>query len=139
MDYQLSIEQRPTYVHVTVTGRNSRETVMAYLRDIVEECSARNCFRVLIEERLDGPRLPLTDVFSVASEGAMAALGLFQAIAYVDESMGEMAEFAETVAVNRGMPVRAFGSVAEASAWLVQQDDASSGVDIFVDREGRDA
>jgi hypothetical protein len=92
--------------------------VAAYLRDVVEECRTRNCFRVLIEERLEGPRLQLMDVFSVAAEGAMMALGVFQTIAYVDERMGKMAEFAETVAVNRGMPVRA---------------------DIFMDREGRDA
>lgn len=139
MDYQLSIEQRPTFLHVTITGTNSREAVVAYLRDIVTECRSRNCFRVLVEERLEGPRLQLMDVFSVASEGAMSALGVFQAIAYVDQQMGEMAEFAETVAVNRGMPVRAFTSVAEASAWLAQQDDASSGMAIFLDREGRDA
>jgi hypothetical protein len=138
MDYQLSIEQHPAFIHVTVTGLNSRETVAAYLRDVVEECRTRNCFRVLIEERLKGPRLQLMDVFSVAAEGAMTALGVFQAIAYVDEYMGEMAEFAETVAVNRGMPVRVFTSVGEASTWLLRQDDASSGMDIFMDREGRD-
>ena len=34
----------------------------------------------------------------------MDAMGIFEAMAYVDPQMGQMAEFAETVAVNRGMP-----------------------------------
>jgi hypothetical protein len=52
MTYELTIDQQPTYLHAIVTGRNSREHVMRYLEDILHECTARQCCRVLIEERL---------------------------------------------------------------------------------------
>jgi len=57
MTYELTIAQKPTYLHAIVTGRNSREHVMQYLEDILQECRAHQCFRVLIEERLAGRRL----------------------------------------------------------------------------------
>jgi hypothetical protein len=68
MTYTLTIDQKPTYLHATVTGQNSRENVVRYLEEILRECIARNCFRVLIEECLEGPRLGMLDVFKIASE-----------------------------------------------------------------------
>ena len=86
---------------------------------------------MLIDEKLDGPRLDFSDVFSVASEGAMRAMGIFQAIAYVEPEMGDMGEFAETVAVNRGMPVRIFANVPDAERWLLRQTDSAAENAIF--------
>jgi hypothetical protein len=56
MTYKLTIDQKPTYLHAIVTGCNGRENVARYLEEIRHECIARRCFRVLIEERLEGPR-----------------------------------------------------------------------------------
>ena len=86
-----------------------------------EECLRRHRTRVLIVEKLDGPRLDVMDVFSIASEGSLNALGEFDAMAYVDPRMGAMGEFAETVAVNRGMPVAFFNNVGQAERWLLEQ------------------
>jgi hypothetical protein len=133
--YQLSFERHPLFIHATVTGTNSREAVMGYLDDIRCECIREDCYRVLIEERLEGPRLQMMDVFSIASEGAMNALGVFHAMAYVDERMGDMANFAETVAVNRGMPVRIFTNVPDAENWLRAQQEGVREQDIFLQRE----
>jgi hypothetical protein len=33
---------------------------------------------------------------------------------------GDLMQFAETVAVNRGLPLRAFSTVAEAEKWLLE-------------------
>jgi len=129
--YKLILERRPTYLYAQVRGQNSPETVLAYLAELMEECHRRDCFRVLIDERLDGPRLEAGDVFSVASEGAMNALGVFHAIAYVDRHMGEMADFAETVAINRGMPVKIFLALAQAEAWIEGQADDQNEQRIF--------
>ena len=87
MDYQLTLEQRPGYLYARVRGRNSPETVLAYLNELMEECRRLDCFRLLIDEQLDGPRLEAGDVFSVASEGAMSALGVFHAIAEMQEKV----------------------------------------------------
>ena len=123
MTYALTIAQKPTYLHALVTGRNSRETVARYLEDIRHACRARQCFRVLIEERLEGPRLGTLDVFTIVSAGSSRALGLFQAIAYVDvHAAGDVMQFAETVAVNRAVPVRVFSTVADAEQWLREEE-----------------
>lgn len=119
MAYEINFEKHPTYIHVTVTGDNSHETVTQYMEEVMAECTRQDCFRILIEECLEGPRLATIDLFSLISEGSASALGVFEAIAYVDEQMGEMGEFAETVAVNRGIPAAVFNSVPDAEAWLV--------------------
>ena len=132
MSFSVDYEAHPGYLQATVTGFNSAGTVAKYLDDIRRECEQRDCYRVLIVEELTGPRLSVDDVFSVASDGASRALGIFQAIAYVDESMGDMAYFAENVAINRGIPVKVFSRVEDAREWLSGMDeDASDEQEIF--------
>ena len=138
MSYQVTFETRTNFVSATVTGTNSRSVVLRYMTDILTECTRQECFRVLIEERLDGPRLGAMEVFAVASEGSMKALGQYEAIAYVDEKMGDMADFAETVAVNRGMPVAFFNDVESAREWLSRQKSGSAEQDIFLEQDKSD-
>ncbi len=124
--YRLTIDPKPTYLHFTVTGPNTKENVRGYLDEIRRECTRRNCYRVLVEERLEGQRLGTFDVFEIVKEGSYKALGIFKAFAYVDiNSEGDLMKFAETVAVNRAMPVAVFATVAQAEKWL-QADAASS-------------
>jgi hypothetical protein len=119
MGYALSILERPGYLHFVVTGVNSRETVERYLADVGRECAARGCKRILIEERLTGPRLDTTDVYLIASGQAATAARTLTAIAYVDvNAEGRLMQFAEDVAVNRAVPVKIFASLAEAERWL---------------------
>jgi hypothetical protein len=135
MPYQIEFEKAPNHIVATVTGINSREVVTQYMEEILAECRRQDCFSVLIDERLEGPRLGVMDVFSLASEGSMKALGEFEAIAYVDESMGELAQFAETVAVNRGMPIAMFDNVEDAHRWLTRRQTGLEGQDIFRERD----
>lgn len=121
MGYQLAITQEPTYLHAIVTGTNDAHTVARYLDELRRECIARRCYRLLIEERLEGPRLSTFPVYQVVSEGSERARGLLHAIAYVDvNAEGPLMQFAETVAVNRGLPVANFRSVALARDWLLR-------------------
>ena len=120
MPYKLTIIQKPTYLHAIVTGLNSRETVERYLQEILRECTVRGFFRLLIEERLEGPRLSTLDVFQIAAEGTTRAGGNFEAIAYVDiNAQDGLMKFAETVAANRFLPVKVFSSVSDAEKWLL--------------------
>lgn len=117
--YMVTITQKATFLHATVTGSNSKENVMRYLEDIRRECAERGSRRLLIEERLEGPRLRTMSVFDVVSEGSGRASRFFDAIAYVDvNAESDLMKFAESVAVNRGVPVRVFDSVAAAEEWL---------------------
>jgi hypothetical protein len=61
------------------------------------------------------------EAFEIASEGSLNARSIVQQIAYVDtnpEHDSSLLEFVETVALNRGVRVRVFGTVGEAEAWL---------------------
>jgi len=122
MTYELTINQEPGYLHIIATGQNSRENTLRYLEEVLRECKARNCSRVLIEERLEGPRLNTADVFLIVSEISSKGVGVFKAIAFVDVSADrDLTHFAETVAVNRMLPVTVFSSVAKARKWLVSK------------------
>jgi len=130
MTYKLTIHQKSSYLHAIVTGPNSRENVQQYLQEIRRECILRNCFRVLVEERLEGPRIGAMDVFQIAAENSRKASRTFQAVAYVDvNAEGELMKFAETVAVNRGIPIAVFSTVAEAERWLVRGDPTGAEID----------
>ena len=121
MAYELNIQPRGEYLHAIVSGDNTRDNVARYLHELRRECISRNCARLLIEERLAGARLPLVDVFQVVVEESERAAGLFQAIAYVDVNAGgDLMKFAESLAVERGIPVRLFATVAEAERWLTR-------------------
>ena len=120
MTYKLTIDQKPAYLHAIVTGCNTKGNVAQYLAQILAECKARNCFRLLIEERLEGPRLGIVEVFEIASEGSRRAFGMLSAIAYVDvHAAGDLMQFAETVGANRALRVAVFSSVADAEKWLL--------------------
>jgi hypothetical protein len=122
MSYELQIIEKPTYLHAIVTGPNTLENVRGYLMELLRICEERKCFNVLIEERLTGRRLETWDVYQIASDSSAHARGLFRAVAYVDvNASGDLMKFAETVANNRGVPMRLFTTVADAEAWLANQ------------------
>ena len=120
MTYKLTIDQKPAYLHIIVTGQNTAENVARYMKDVLRECIIRNCRRLLIEERLEGKRLGTLDVFQIVSQGTMRSEGKISAMAYVDvNTEGKLMQFAETVAVNRGFPVKVFATVRDAESWLL--------------------
>jgi hypothetical protein len=120
MSYTLNLDFRQSYVHALVTGRNTRQNVLDYMADIARECAARDVRYVLIEERLEGPRLGTMDVFEIASQQGRPLGSGVRGIAYVDvNASGDLMKFAEDVAVNRGYPVRVFSNVTDAENWLV--------------------
>jgi hypothetical protein len=119
MTYELTIEQKPGFLHAVVSGVNSKENVQGYLDQILRECVKRKCGRVLIEENLEGEPLGLIDVFDITSKWCNSALRTVRAVAYVRRSGNTgLAHFAETVAANRALPTRFFERVADAEAWL---------------------
>ena len=119
MSYALTLTEKPGYLHAIVTGKNTLENVTGYMQDLHKACVTRGISRVLIEERLTGRRLETWDVYEVAAQGSARGAGQFEALAYVDvHASGELMKFAETVAFNRGIPIRLFATVEEAEAWI---------------------
>ncbi len=126
MSYELTITPKPGYLHAVVTGPNTAENVLGYLQAVLQACETQACPRVLIEERLEGPRLGTLSVFEVASEASRRVEGKLKAIAYVDvNAEGRLMQFAENVAVNRGLPVKVFTSVNAAERWLAESSTGS--------------
>jgi hypothetical protein len=121
MAHKITAQVTPSHIHVVVTGDNTERDVLAYMEDVRRLCAQHSCWYVLIEEALSGPGLGITSVFDLASHGAQMAREQFRAIAYVDVNPAhdhDMMEFAETVAVNRGLRVRVFETVDDATRWL---------------------
>ena len=121
MPYELTSSRKPGYLHVTVTGENTRENVMRYLLEVNELCVKANCPAVLIEENLRGPSLNVAEIFLVVAERSRDISPQIRQIAYVDvnpeHEKGRML-FAETVAVRRGVNVRVLSTIADAEKWL---------------------
>ena|ERR1700722_8828297 len=121
MLYELTVIDHPTHLHFKVTGKNSYETVRRYLFEIYTICVKRNYSTVLIEENLEGPGLSLAEIYNITSEGSQRKGLPVHRVAYVDlnpvHSSANM-EFAKSVAMNRGLEVQVFATVAEAEKWL---------------------
>jgi hypothetical protein len=136
MTYELKVSQKPTYLHFIVTGPNSVKTILRYAEDIIRECAARKCFRILIEERLEGKRLPLMDVFKLVQDLSATNRGIFQTIAYVDvHAKDDAMQFAETASVNRMMPLAVFATVADAEKWLTEEEQQGTEPQIIADTD----
>jgi len=117
--YQLAITERLTYLHIVATGEKSRDTVCRYMGEVMHECTRRNYPRVLIEARLQGPRLGTIDLFTLVAKGSLRYMGVLKSMAYVDVyASGDGMKFAENVAVNRAFPLKVFSSVTAAERWL---------------------
>jgi hypothetical protein len=127
MTFKLEIQPKKDYLHIKVTGENCFETVSAYLDKILEECQARNCNKVLVEEHLDGPRLVFSEIYEVASESSLKAFGKIHAMAIVDlNAEDDSMLFGELIARNRAFPVRVLKTVREAEVWLEEQSSKES-------------
>lgn len=123
MAYSFSVTRKPNYLHVIVTGENTPEHVRRYLSEVAAACTRYQCWRVLIEENLSGPSLPVAEVFFLAAEGSRSVAPGVNRIAYVDvnpEHDRGTLDFAETVAVNRGVNVKRFAKVEDAEIWINQ-------------------
>lgn len=119
MTYEVKFIKKTSFLHAIVTGINSKENILNYMKDIKNKCQSLNIYRVLIEEKLEGPRLETLDIFLIARHGSIDNMGVINQIAYVDiNSSGDLMKFAETAATNRGLPIRVFNTILEAEKWF---------------------
>jgi hypothetical protein len=122
MTYEIKIIEKPGYLHFIITGQNTKDNIVQYVDDINRECKTRNCFMVLIEECLDGPRLSIMDLFEIIQDITTRARGLYKAIVYVDvNAEGDSMKFAEDACVNRALPLAIFPTVPEAEEWIISK------------------
>ena len=120
--YELTIEEQSHYVHARVVGTRTPENAMRFLREAGEACRRLGRDSLLLEMNLAGPSLGAASVFGVISKSAPSGL-MLRRVAYVEPPTNEAsrAEFAETIAKNRGVNVRLFRDLAAAQAWLAEE------------------
>jgi hypothetical protein len=123
MSYLFTSEPKDGYLHIRIKGENTPATIHRYLGDVLHACVTNHCPNVLIEEDLSGERLRLGDVFSIIEENSGNFRSALRLAAYVDLRATNPAnmQFAETVAVNRGVTLSVFAAVADAENWLRQK------------------
>ena len=120
MTYSCIVEMKPTYLHAKGYGERTEASTRQFLIDVYRACVEHNMDRLLIEICFTGPSLNVASAYSVVVECSHDGSKL-RSIAYVDANSayaGEVAEFAVVTAMNRGVNVRLFESVAEAERWL---------------------
>ena len=100
---------------------DSLEEVREYGKAIVEACRANRCVRVLCDETDLEYRLGTMDTFESAAFIAEHAPHVARVAIVCGPDQFADASFWETVAVNRGLTVRAFEDVDAAEAWLGRQ------------------
>jgi hypothetical protein len=121
MAHDLKTAHEDGYLHATVTGDNTPADVAAYLGRIREICAKYGFSRVLIEENLVGPPFDAVEIYDVVSAASVGVVPAIQRVAFVDtnpEHDFANMQFAETVAVNRGVNVRVFRDVPSAVEWI---------------------
>ncbi len=122
MACKISIEPRERFLHVTVTGDNTVETIQEYSEAVRLACIRLQMLQVLVIVNLAGPELSMMDVYRAVGEGSDRAADMGMRVAYVDlnpkHSIDTML-LAENVAGGRGIPVRTFRDAQDAEAWLL--------------------
>jgi len=124
MAYDMRVIREGDYLHVVVTGDNTPADVAGYLDQIRKTCVEHDLSKVLIEENLTGPPVETVDVYDVVSASSVGVAPAIRSIAFVDmnpEHNFASMEFAETVAVNRGVNVKVFRDVPSAAEWIRKQ------------------
>ena len=121
MSYQLTIEERPTYVYARADGELTPTNALRFLEEAYAACVRTGRSLLLLDMQLHGPDLNTTNVYEVISQ-RVADGSRLRKIAYVPLQRDDrsMAYFAETVAVNRGVNVHLFETVAAAERWLLE-------------------
>jgi hypothetical protein len=126
MSYTLNVEPKSSYLYITVTGENSYDNIVRYLSEVRDMCRKYECSNVLVVENLAGPSLDLLSIYDLVSKTSEQTVRAVSKIAYVDinpEHNANDMEFAEDVAVNRGVFVRVFSTIHEAEQWLMRGEE----------------
>ena len=124
MNYILHIENKDSYLHVTVEGNNSIDTVKRYFAEVYHACREHGVNLVLIEENLQGPNIEIYDIFDVVTQFIDKAQSLGLRLAYVDKNEHHDkrgVKFAQNLAQVNKVDVRLFFNTAEAREWLLKK------------------
>jgi hypothetical protein len=124
MSYHLTIEEHPAYLHAKAVGERTPANALRFLEEAYAACVKCGRAAALLEMQFSGPSLDTASILQVISQRAPDGMKL-RRIAYVQTVIDDpaMPYFAERAALNRGVNVRLFQSVAAAAQWLSEARD----------------
>lgn len=127
MSYNLKIDFKEQYLHVTAKGQCSLTNILGYIDEVYEACLKFRCSKVLIEEHMIGPGLDTFDIFVVITKNYTRAKSIDLRLAYIDvnpEHNMQGMKFAENLAHIRGVKVRFFTELnnQEMVDWLLKKE-----------------
>src|SRR5215469_3207269 len=82
-EYTISIERRPHYLYVAVTGENTAATIERYMKEISEACRRLGMLKVLVVGNLQGPAVDMLELYKVVTTASDEAIGSGIRAAYV--------------------------------------------------------
>ncbi len=119
-NYELHFEAKPGYLHAIVRGVSTGiKDALERWGLIAEECKQRGFCKVLIDMDIKG-HISFVELHEFGEK--LPRLGFSQIkVAYLERRMNKhtLNQFAETVAVNRGVDAKVFLDITEAEAWLL--------------------
>jgi hypothetical protein len=127
----IDVEAKSDHLRIVVTGDNTPDTLRHYTAEVPRLCAEHQQSRVLVIVRLDGPEMPMLDVYKGVSTSSDQTAGSNMRIAWVDENPTRSIDtmrLAENIAHSRGIAVRTFRDEPSATQWLISNDGAGSWV-----------
>lgn len=126
MSLEVHIEPSAKYLHVTITGAYNFAAMKQNFIHILERCTALKLSAILIDVRQMTSEGPISTIdrfefgeFVAAQAAEFRAQGLTRLrVAALGTEAQVAPHFTETVAVNRGLPLKTTTDLAEALAWL---------------------
>ena len=121
-NYQLTFEDRNSYLYVRLTGEDSFAASLSYWNKIADQVKVRGCERMLIHENLVG-KVAEAEMYDIIMDLIPSGLAEVQ-IAFYDENTDDTAlnSLGQTLAMDKGANIKVFPSLEEAKAWII--DDA---------------
>ena len=123
MAYEISVQYKPEFLHVTVCGQANFDEICGVWKDIARACKKFGCSNVLRDGILKG-QASVLDIYRVGNQLDTFGLPPRLRVAFVcEEEYLPRLNFNETVLANRvvGVAVRNFLSRTEAERWLAEE------------------
>lgn len=124
MDASFTISFEGDHIKVLSDGAKNLDYATRLWTAIVEACNEHKCYRVLGIADTTSPMPPL-DGYQHADLFRKLGITRNYRVAWVElnQEAKEATYFVETVLFNRGLPGRLFDSVADATEWLLTEDN----------------
>ena len=127
MPYQTIVENHGSYLCVEISGKRKpdteRDEAIATWGPVLAECRSAGLTRMLVRYRMHG-RFSLMHAFDLSNNperlGWVRSLRI--AVVRIEGTPFDELRAVETVAVNRGFPMRIFEDEENAKTWLLADD-----------------